>query len=84
MKPIAKFSALFLWPVLLIAVTGIAGSLAHSVGTATLVSAIVAGGAAACLIRLQRWRAVSTRALKTTRVQREQRAYRDRNGVRYT
>ncbi len=25
MKPIAKFSALFLWPVLLIAVTGIAG-----------------------------------------------------------
>ncbi|KLN70445.1 MULTISPECIES: hypothetical protein [Rhodococcus] len=79
MTPLTKFSAMFLWSVLLIAVVGIAVGLAHSMWVATLAWLIVAGGASACLIRLQQRRAVRTRGVKSARGQREQRAHRDRH-----
>ncbi|WP_039973271.1 hypothetical protein [Rhodococcus qingshengii] len=58
MTPLTKFSAMFLWSILLIALAGIAVGLAHSMWTATLTLLIVAGGASAGLIRLQHRRAV--------------------------
>ena len=79
MTPLTKFSAMFLWSVLLIAVVGIAVGLAHSMWTATLTLLIVAGGASAGLIRLQQRRAVRTRGVKSARGQREQGAHRDRH-----
>lgn len=77
MTPLTKFSAMFLWSILLIALAGIAVGLAHSMWSATVVWLIVAGGASAGLIRLQHRRAVRTRGVKGARGQREQGAHRD-------
>lgn len=78
MTPLTKFSAMFLWSILLIALAGIAVGLAHSMWTATLTLLIVAGGASAFLVRLQQRRTVETRPAKSIRAQREQGAHRDR------
>ncbi len=80
MKPIASFSAMFLWAVLLIAIVGIAGSLTQVMWIPALAWVIVAGGAIAGLMRLHRGRTGSTRALKAARARREHRANRDKNG----
>lgn len=85
MKPVARFIALFLWAILLIAIVGIAVSLAHMVWLPLLAWAIVAGGAAAGLIRLQHRPAGSTRniescscAARPTRQSRQERRPRPR------
>ena len=62
MKPIASFGAMFLWAVLLIAGVGVAASLTQVEWVPVLAWAIVAGGAAAALIRLRR-QVGGTRAL---------------------
>ncbi|MGK2241694.1 MAG: hypothetical protein ACI9JD_004270 [Rhodococcus sp. (in: high G+C Gram-positive bacteria)] len=78
MKPVASFSAMFLWAILLIAVVGIAVSLTQVEWVPVLAWAIVAGGAAAGLVRLQHRQVGGTRALDA-RERRERRADRRRN-----
>lgn len=77
MKPVASFSAMFLWAILLIAGAGIAVNLTQVEWVPVLAWAIVAGGTAASLIRLHR-QVGSTRALHA-RERRERRADRRRN-----
>lgn len=79
MKPVARFIALFLWAILLIAIVGVAVSLAHMGWVPLLSWAIGVGAAIAALIRLHRGRTGSTHALKAARARREHRANRNRN-----
>ncbi|WP_195849641.1 hypothetical protein [Rhodococcus sp. AQ5-07] len=76
MKPIASFSATFLWAILLIAVVGITVSLTQMAWISALAWAIVAAGTAAGLIRLQHRHAGNTRARKAARTRRQHRATR--------
>ena len=74
MKPIASFSAMFLWAILLIAVVGVAVSLSQMTRIPALSWAIVTGGAAGGLIRLQHRQGGNARAPKAVRTRRPHRA----------
>lgn len=78
MKPVASFSAMFLWAILLIAVVGIAVNLTEVAWVPVFAWVIVAGGAAAGLILLQHRQVGGTGALHS-RVRRERRIHRRRN-----
>lgn len=79
MRPIASFSAMFVWAVLIIAVVGVAVSVAQGMRVPSVAWAIVAGGAAAALIRLQCRQADNIRALKAARARREHTANRGKD-----
>ena len=79
MRPIASFSAMFVWAVLIIAIVGVAVSVAQGMQVPSVAWAIVAGGAAAALMRLQCRQADNIRALKAARARREHTANRGKN-----
>ncbi|MCY4583967.1 MAG: hypothetical protein OXE50_14410 [Chloroflexi bacterium] len=79
MRPISSFSAMFLWATLIIAVVGVAVSLTQGAWVPSVAWAIVAGGAAAALMRVQCRQADNIRALKAARARREHSANRDKN-----
>lgn len=63
MKPVASFSAMFLWAILLVALVGITVNLTQVEWVPVLAWTIVACGAAAGLVRLQHRQVGGTRAL---------------------
>jgi hypothetical protein len=78
-RPIASFSAMFVWAILLIAVVGIAVSLTQGAWAPTVAWAIVASAAAAGLIRLRHRQIGSTRTLRAVPARRIHRAKHDKN-----